>query len=363
MIMKRLGNIGLLVLAITATQAKAQHFGLTNSSEIQTSSNGQFNFVDLLRLEAGLNLGKGFKADFASIHVCKSSKERILDDRQTFSNIEEDNMAGSIALLGLTWEINGLHIFAGTRNLNEDYFISETTSLFTNSSCGIFPTISADGLIANYPLSAMGIDIKYETNKWLFETSVYNGKAGKGFKDGGCFRIRPRHDGVFAAATINYESKHGNYFMGGSFHRTYCAADEEGTEKCKISNKERIETEATLWTYAEIPLMRKGVKEANLLLQYSENPITRQGCRRYTGVGLVMNNIIMQKVKNSFGIFFNRAQFVDGTEYANEVTWQVYLGENLALQAALHNILENKRIMSAFLLRMTYEFMLPACRG
>ena len=66
-------------------------------------------------------------------------------------------------------------LFIGIRNVNEDYFTSPCTALFTNSSCGIFPTISANYPIANYPVASVGIDYKLNLNKWFLETSIYNG--------------------------------------------------------------------------------------------------------------------------------------------------------------------------------------------
>ena len=100
-------------------------------------------------------LGKGFRIDLGSISIAKTRPERLIDDRQGFSNIEADNLPFSLSVAGLSFSRGASCLFAGLRNMNEDYFASPVTSLFTNSSCGIFPTIAANYPIANYPLSSL----------------------------------------------------------------------------------------------------------------------------------------------------------------------------------------------------------------
>ena len=58
---------------------------------------------------------------------------------------------------GFTWHINDRHsLFAGIRRIDEDYFCSDAHALFTNSSCGGYPTITFNYPVAIYPVSAMG---------------------------------------------------------------------------------------------------------------------------------------------------------------------------------------------------------------
>ena len=61
-------------------------------------------------------------------------------------------MLAALAVLGYMHEWKEAHLFVGVRNVNEDFFTSDVTSLFTNGSCGIFPTIAASYPIANFPL-------------------------------------------------------------------------------------------------------------------------------------------------------------------------------------------------------------------
>ena len=106
-----------------------------------------------------------------NLGVCfdKTRPERIINDLQTFSNIEEDNLPCAIAVLGYTRLVGNVTLFAGIRNLNEDYFTTPCMSLFTNSSCGIFPTLSANYPIANYPLAALCLDYKMTLGRFGIE--------------------------------------------------------------------------------------------------------------------------------------------------------------------------------------------------
>ena len=59
------------------------------------------NWVNLLRLNLSVPLfdGKG-SLEAATIHSAKTNN-RIIDDWQTFSNIEEDNQCAAIAVFGI----------------------------------------------------------------------------------------------------------------------------------------------------------------------------------------------------------------------------------------------------------------------
>ncbi len=135
--------------------------------------------------------------EFASIHVYKTRPERIINDLQTFSNIEEDNLPCAIAVLGYTRLVGNVTLFAGIRNLNEDYFTTPCMSLFTNSSCGIFPTLSANYPIANYPLAALCLDYKMTLGRFGIESSLYNGKGYNGWSKG-------KHPFTFNPARTEY---------------------------------------------------------------------------------------------------------------------------------------------------------------
>ena len=135
-------RIYLIILGcITAYQLQAQELSGQFISEWQWDMNKNVNWVNQLRLDLNVALGSEKNTlQAATLHVAKS-EENIIDDWQGFSNIYADNMFAAIAVLGFMHQWNSGHWFVGVRNVNEDFFTSDLTALFTNSSNGIFPTV------------------------------------------------------------------------------------------------------------------------------------------------------------------------------------------------------------------------------
>lgn len=338
------GGIGWL-LTIGAAAQSSPTFNLGYTTELQTDFRGQTNWVNLLRTETGIEIGKGVKTKLATISICRTSPERLTDDLQTFSNIEEENLPLALAVLGLEWNRNTWIFFIGIRNLNEDYFISEATSLFTNSSCGLFPTISANWPIANYPTASMGADCKRMWNRWLFEISVYN---GRGYNRWTCrehpFRFCPTKDGLLTLTSIQYNYHDSNYYLGSALYYGLPLSDESGTEmQAKKNERKKIQT--TVWTYAE----QKVGPNIRLLIQTSHCFAPQATCRNYFGAGLVL-----QTGKQEVGVVSNYATFDTTYENATELTWKTPLNRYIYLQPTLHLIRNQSRTLLAGLLRVGF---------
>lgn len=79
--------------------AYTQTFGGAYTTEWQWDMKKNTNWVNLLRLDMNLPLWKSGSLEAATIHVAKTN-ENIIDDWQTFSNIEEDNIFAAIAMMG-----------------------------------------------------------------------------------------------------------------------------------------------------------------------------------------------------------------------------------------------------------------------
>lgn len=201
--MKRI--IALILFGImNFSLSQAQTFSGTYTAEWQWDMNKNTNFVNLLRLELNVPLWNGGTFEAATLHVAKTN-DGIIDDWQGFSNIEADNMFGGIAVLGYMHEWKAGHVFVGVRNVNEDFFTSDITALFTNSSCGIVPTIGSSYPIANYPFSGLTVYFDVQKGGWLFRNSLYNGVGYNGWKHGdNPFLVRPKKDGIFDMAQLEY---------------------------------------------------------------------------------------------------------------------------------------------------------------
>ncbi len=327
MVMKRwLAMLAIVAAVFGGRPLAARDFGLAYTTEWQTDFRGKANWINLLRADFGLSLTSALGMKAAAISVAKTKEGRLMDDLLTFSNIEEDNVPLALAVCGLEWQVKRSVFFIGIRNVNEDYFVSECTALFTNSSCGIFPTLSCNYPIANYPLASVGFDYKLTWEHWMLETSLYNGRGYSRFAGSQTvFRFYPRMDGWFSITSLNGWTDDGNYFSGFALYDGMPVADEGGNEEQAVAAQKK-ELNATWWAYAE----QKLSPCLSALVQYSFSTV-RRGCRQYAGGGLVLH-----AGTTTGGLFVGYAGFAACHEWACEATWHIPCLRRGYVQPALH---------------------------
>ena len=192
-----------VVAAGSCHNLMAGNFGAEYTTEWQTDFRQGVNWVNLLHLSYSSPTFLGMQLNAASVSIAQTREEAFMHDLQTFSNIEEENLPFALSMLGIGRETEKYSVFFGIRNVNEDYFTSPCTSLFTNSSCGIFPTLSAETPLANYPVASVGFDGKIRWNRWLFQLSVYNGTGYKQLTGKeNVFRFCPKSDGILDRKSV-----------------------------------------------------------------------------------------------------------------------------------------------------------------
>lgn len=295
-------------------------FGIECATEMQTDFKN-LNWVNLLKMNFSQALCKGLRFDLGSISVARTRAERLVDDLQVFSNIEEENLPFSLSVAGISFCRGRLQIFAGIRNMNEDYFTSPVTSLFTNSSCGLFPTVSVNFPIANYPLSSLGVHCAFVTEHWEVQASIYNGRGYDGFTgDNSPFRFCPASDGLCGIFSSIYRNNGSSYCLGGVLYG--------GLHVCTGQTEGRSVSGA-LWGYAE----QRVVPWLDLLVQYSMGLSSDLWCRLYGGLGMRGR---FRKVE--IGVFSDCAVFSGTEEWASELTCRIPLSPHADLQPAMHLI-------------------------
>ncbi|WP_281531270.1 hypothetical protein [Leyella stercorea] len=184
-------HLFIILSCLLPSLCSAQTFSGEYTTEWQWDMKRNTNWLNLLRLNLNVPVfdGKG-TIEASTLHIAKTN-ETIIADWQTFSNIEAENNVAAIAVLGYMHEWQAAHLFVGVRNVNEDFFTSDITALFINSSCGIFPTIAANYPIANYPFSGLTVYFDVSRGGWTFRNSLYN---GTGYNDGNAETTRSSCD-------------------------------------------------------------------------------------------------------------------------------------------------------------------------
>ena len=212
-------------------------FGLDYSGEVQTDLK-RVRVVNLLELHADIPLSRKLSFQLASLSTYSSDDRPLADDVQGYSNLDADDILFALTVAGFTWQFKEHHsLFAGIRRMDEDYFCSDGLAFFTNSSCGIFPTLSCNFNIATFPEAAWGIHYAYDNEKLCLQASLYNGAGNHRFTGrDNVFHLCPKSDGIYALGQAEYRYRGSRYFLGASMH----------TEP---------DVRPTVWTHAEQALL------------------------------------------------------------------------------------------------------------
>lgn len=324
--MKKFAILVCLLSSIISRPSVAQTFRAEYTTELQTNFKAS-NWINLLRLKASLSLGKHFHLEVSSLSTAETHDDRLAQDLQVFSNIEAGNLPFALAVANVEWQYKGSTLSVGIRNMNEDYFTTPVTSLFTNSSCGIFPTIAANAPIANYPLASVGINYTLQTGNWSLSASLYNGQGYSRFTGKeNVFRFCPQSDGIFTLASADYQHRGSHYIAGASLHHGRHLLPASDTRTSPLSRTRNI---GTVWSYVE----QRISPSVDLLLQYSACLSPQVECRTYAGIGAVIHI-----GSTELGFLTNYADFSSRKEEESELTWKIPCFKNGYLQPTFYFI-------------------------
>ena len=323
-------------------------FGMQYDTELQTNFHGDCNFLNLMRLDGSVRLSENLRFNVSTLSIAHANGN-IASDLQTFSNlVTDESIPLTIAVAGIEWTLGSTStsastsksastFFIGVRNTGEDYFASDVTAFYVNSSNGIFPTISANYPIATYPYASMSLHYEYDSKYWGAKATIYNGEghyrlAGKD----NVFRICPKSDGVFVMAQGEYKTSKSNIFLGGSLYKD----------------------SPTLWTYAEHNIGEYENGGLSIIAAYSHCFEKEALCRNFVGVGAKLDSplrLLHSGESVEFGIFSDYADYSFGHEYATELSCRIPLCKHLSVKPSLHYINGTTEKGLFGLVRMTVE--------
>lgn len=307
-------------------------FSLEYTHELVTDFRNTSSY-NMLQLRAALPLSSKFKADISTISTARANNflpDNILQD---FSNINTEDTPLALAVAGITWSINDNHsLFAGIRRLDEDYFCSDVLALYAHSSCGVFPTVSANAPVATYPDAALGLHYAYSKDAITLQASLYNGVGNHKFTGANnVFRICPKDDGLLFLGQAEYQHNDNHYYLGTHlYHGNKTNIDEEDTGR---------RLTGSIWAYTEQQLS----SNTSLIAAYSRALDSNAPCTDFLALGAQY-----ALPRATLGLFTDYARHLSLTEetdqhyvgeWATELTCEFSVHQHVSIQPSLHYFL------------------------
>lgn len=341
----RLSLFFFIVPLVTTSYADENHeIGIAVAFTTEGSWNmaeGKVNWENCLNMDAQVPLWKGAVGEAGVLanqntRLGKGKCWTVLDDPQSFSNIQTDEQIPlSPAVVGISQKISDhLTAFLGVRNMNVDYFTTPLTSLFINSSYGIFPTLADNCSLANYPEAALCLHLVWTPGNHLtIKNSLYNGRASHHWDE--AFRFRPSKDGWADAFEVGYSATEHPGSITGEYH---FGAECNSTPRTRMDENtgESYRKKCFNWScfgLIEQPLV-SGRCPLGLLLEGGYAPKRKNGTYLYMAAGLVCEHLIRQD--DAMGLSFNRSLY-NGCENENcmELTYSLPVIPHLTIQPDL----------------------------
>jgi porin len=302
-----------------------------------------YAYLGMANLRLGVNTGSAglwkngkLFINAANTHGATPSAD-LVGDIQVLSNIE----AGNHTFIQELWYLQSIKKFditIGLQDLNVEFVNSENGSMFINSSFGIMPIISNNVAAPIFPLTALGLTIKWnfsEKSTWLmalydgcpldFEENPYNLK----------WDFKPT-DGVLSISEYhlktNLFNKESTFKLGAVMHRHF-------EEKSEIPDSIR-KTTLGFYTTADVVLYSNNGKNLNLFAQAGYSPSSKSINDKYLTVGLNFNGLLKKDESDYFGLAFahESVKNVLKPETAIELTYHCPITKNIFIQPDIQYI-------------------------
>lgn len=316
------------------------------TSEVQTGFGSFVKGVNLLQCNGSIHFApknsyRGGNLSVQFITPLRTSDIAVCNDLQGFSNIEADNYFFTPFLFGYTQYLKKGLVFAGLRNVNEDYFTTDYTVLFTQSSAGIHPTLSGNFEMPNYPFTAPGLFVEYLPQPYIrLRTSLYNGASGAlSVSAPHPFHFNYNPHGIFILQDMLFEKWDFRVNIGGMTHLSANTYKRGGV----------------IWGVLEKPIIETSSMELGVIMEGSCAFMRNPTCRSFGSFGFVGDGLIGKKGKSIIASQIFYAGYESGNEFDLEINWIYRPLKYLQIQPALHLIVTDK-VHPVGLLRLSLDF-------
>ena len=282
---------------------------------------------------AGWWKGGVFNVEVLSTHG-KGISTTTLYDFQGICGIEAGNHALLAWELWYYQQIGKFAIRGGLMNINSDFMSQPFTDAFSGGSYAVFPTLSLNYSLPNYPTAGFGLSFSYRFNKnWQALTSLFNGRvsdidANNRFAMD--WRLNPRKDGFLSISEVKYISDSTQFpahifGVGVVFHNK----DFSSIQKSDKSYKNNY----ALYAFGEHDFYQDKNRTAGVFLQGSYAVKNRNIAYAYSAIGLVANGFFSRSHTDIAGMGLTRLyyQSSENNEIKNRVenTIEVFIKYSL----------------------------------
>jgi porin len=261
----------------------------------------------------------------------------FIGDLQTASNIE----AGDHLYVQELWfsqTLGQTQWVVGAQDLNVEFLVSESGSMFLNSSFGIPALVSYNMPVPIFPLTTVGITGRwFITDDFYTKLAVYDGEPnsfdnnqhnlGWHFNnDEGMLMISE------TGISTNICKLGGSYKLGVIYHSGLKAVDETTGQKTTVYN----------YNYGIYGLCDQKIWQSQssqryltLFLQGSVSPLEHNSIPYYVGGGCCLNGLFKSSGDDVLGLAFAHADLhnmIEKHETAIELSYQLPLGRHFFVQ-------------------------------
>lgn len=271
----------------------------------------------------------------------------FVNDIQVFSNAEAGDHVGLYQML-YEHTIDRFSLMAGQIDLNSEFIVTEPADVFTNSSFGIYPSITANISVPIFPLPALGVVGRYATGRFTARAGVFDGHPGD-------FETNPygvswsldAEQGILGIAEADYalsasSPEVSRVKLGAYYH----SAKFTDVADSLVTHHGNPGVYAVLWQVICKPqgAYSEGV---TTFLQAGAMPSDRNAVGYYLGLGLRARGLLPGQYNDVIGLGMAHARF--GREYARfnaltqaetafEINYRVCIGDHYYIQPNLQYI-------------------------
>jgi porin len=278
---------------------------------------------------AGLWKGGTFFAYLLNNHGANPSRFYI-GDLQTVSNIETKESTRLYELwYEQTFDLFGtdLSMLIGQHDLNSEFDVTEYGSLFTHSSFGIQPEISANVPVSIFSVAAPAIRLKWEpTDSLYFMAAVYDGDPGVPDENRGGMRWKlSSEEGFMYIYEMGYhfgdpEDSHtfpGSYKLG--YWQHTAEFDDVRDTDVNGSLLEHQRNYGMYFLFDQMLIPGEGNKGLGAFFQVGGAPGNRNEVDFYVGGGVHYQGIIPSKEDDVLGLAVAHASISGNLRDAEDV--------------------------------------------